>query len=82
MRNKSEKFTLSKIEKGLKLAFNPIKPDSYFVNKLKKRLSQRANVRIEAHPEYFAVMFVSVGLIFGIGLFWLLVKVYNKAKGE
>ncbi|HEY59596.1 MAG TPA: hypothetical protein G4N92_02750 [Anaerolineae bacterium] len=81
-RSKSEKFEISKIEEELKLAFNPIKPDPYFVSKLKKRLSQRANVSIEAHPEYFVIMLVGVGLIFGLGLYWLLVRFYNKAKGN
>ena len=70
------------IEEKLKQVFNSIKPDPYYVNKLRERLSRRANVSVEEHPEYFVIVLIGMGLFFGFGLYWLLVNLYRKARGK
>jgi hypothetical protein len=75
---KTEISSLSNLENTLSQVLQPVKPDNEFINALKSKLTRIPNIMVETTKKGSKFLFVSIGVLIGIVLVWLLGKPKRK----
>jgi hypothetical protein len=78
----TDRISNQELENDLQGFLNPKTPSKDFIEDLQNRLRSKAEIVVEYPNYYFSLAIVFSGLVIGIGVLWLLRKVYRLSSGK